>query len=217
MRRGARAALSLVFAVAATAPAAAQVPDHLKCYRIKDPAAKARYTVDLVPGVPLPPEIGCRVSVPGKLLCVPASKTNVSPPPPGGGATGTPNAFVCYKAKCPPGAIPPVQVQDQFGARAVQPSKAQLLCAPAIPPSTTTTTMPLPSCGSSPFPVCNGTCPPGDPPCVAINAPDFTGCACPPVQCGTFPTCGGPCPPGKVCVAFSLPGFEICACSEPPP
>lgn len=217
MRRATAAVLPLIFAGVLVTPAPAQVSDHLECYKITDPEVKARYTADLLPSAPFPPEAGCRVSVPGKLLCVPARKSNVSPPPPGGGATGTPNAFVCYKVRCPRATPPAVPVEDQFGARTVQPSTAKMVCAPVTPPSTTTTTLPFPPCGMSPYPVCNGACPEGDPPCAAFNTPDFVGCACPPVECGTFPTCGGPCPPGKVCVAFSLPGFEICACTAPPP
>ena len=99
MRRVTIAALSLAFAAVLVGSARAQAPDHLECYKIRDPVAKARYTADLVPSAPLPPESGCLVSVPARLLCVPASKSNVTPQPPGGGATGTPNSFVCYKMR----------------------------------------------------------------------------------------------------------------------
>src|SRR5262245_66625958 len=129
--------------VAVLLPAAprAQVPDHLKCYKIKDSATKATYTADLGG---LAPEPGCQVKVPGKLLCVETAKTNVSPAPPGvpdGPAAGQ---FLCYKVKCPKGVPPVVTLADQFGTHTVTPTKAQLLCAPAqgAAPTTTTTTAP---------------------------------------------------------------------------
>lgn len=211
------AALPVLFAAVLVVPARAQVLDHLQCYKIKDPATKARYTAHLEPNAPFPPRPGCLVSVPGRLLCVPASKSNVSPEPPGGGGTGTPNAFVCYKVKCPRVTAPAVQVTDQFGARVVQPGKASLVCAPLMRSTTTTTTLSLPSCGMSPYPVCDGACPEGEPACAPLNVPDFVGCTCPPIPCGTYPACNGPCPAGKVCVGFSLPGYEICGCYTPPP
>ena len=49
------------------------VPDHLKCYKPKDPQQKATYTADIVG---LTAEPGCIVKVPAKLTCVPAIKTN---------------------------------------------------------------------------------------------------------------------------------------------
>jgi hypothetical protein len=117
----------------------AQVPDHLKCYKIRDTVTKVRYTANLGG---LVPENGCQIRMPGKLLCTAATKTSVSPAPPGGGPSGT-NAgqFVCYKIKCPKGTLPGVPVHDQFGNRTVTPSVARMLCAPYQPaPSTTTST-----------------------------------------------------------------------------
>src|SRR5262245_2318481 len=116
----------------------AQVPDHLKCYKIKDSAKKAVYTADLGG---LAPEPGCQVKLPGKLLCVETTKSNVSPTPPGAPAGPAAGQFVCYKVKCPKGAPPVVTVTDQFGTHTFTPSAAQLLCAPAqgTPPTTTTT------------------------------------------------------------------------------
>ena len=104
--------------------------DHLKCYKIKDPQAKATYTADLGG---LTAEPGCLIKVPAKLACVPASKTNVTPPPPGTGGTGTPNTFGCYKVKCPKGTLPPLTLRDQFGSRVVTPSVSKMLCAPSAP------------------------------------------------------------------------------------
>jgi len=65
--------------------------------------------------------------------CVPATKTNVVPTPPGGGATGTPNSFFCYKVKCPRATLPTLPGYDQFGNRTVAPKTAHLLCAPLAP------------------------------------------------------------------------------------
>src|SRR5262245_58154055 len=81
----------------------AQVPDHLKCYKIKESAKKVTYTADLGG---LAPEPGCQVKVPGKLLCVETTKTNVSPTPPGAPAGQAAGQFLCYKVKCPKG-VPP--------------------------------------------------------------------------------------------------------------
>ena len=65
--------------------------------------------------------------------CVPATKTNVVPTPPGGGATGTPNSFFWYKVKCPRATLPTLPGYDQFGNRTVAPKTARLLCAPLAP------------------------------------------------------------------------------------
>src|SRR6516162_8413792 len=111
----------------------AQVADHLACYKVKDPQPKAVYTAD-VGGLVVEP--GCKIAVPAATACVPASKTNVSPSPPGGGATGTPNTFFCYKAKCPKAVLPKIAGQDQFGTRTVVPSAAKVLCAPATASTT---------------------------------------------------------------------------------
>jgi len=69
---------------------ASAVTDHLACYKIKDSAAKAAYTAN-VSGLAV--QTGCTIKVPAALTCAPASKTNVTPAPPGGGGVGTPNRF----------------------------------------------------------------------------------------------------------------------------
>jgi len=127
--------------------------DHLECSPIKDSAPRATYTADLT-GLAANP--CCIVKVPAKLLCVDTTKTNVNPPPPGGGPTGgNAGKFVCYRIKCPRTAFTPVAVADQFGRvrslgrrqiprredsrrqrpqlgdRLVQPRAATMLCAPS--------------------------------------------------------------------------------------
>jgi len=67
---------------ASLATAGAQpVADHLKCYKVKDSQAKATYTAHLAGLADAP---GCLVKVPGTLLCVETTKTEVVPTPPGG-------------------------------------------------------------------------------------------------------------------------------------
>ena len=129
--------LSVFVVGTATAQCVGPNCDHLKCYKVKDSNAKVTYTAN-VNG--LSAENGCLIKVPGKLFCVPAQKTTVSPLPPGGGATGAPNRFVCYKLKCPKATQAPITIKDQFGTRSVQPGTAKYLCAPAPSPTPTTTT-----------------------------------------------------------------------------
>jgi hypothetical protein len=117
----------------------AQVPDHLKCYKVKDSAVKALYTADL--GGPAA-EPGCQIKVPGTMLCVETEKQNITPTPPGGGpAPASAGRFVCYKLKCPKAVLAPITVSDQFGTRAVEPKTPKMLCAPEGTSTTTTSTM----------------------------------------------------------------------------
>lgn len=144
--------VALVLALLAAAPARAQLPDHLRCFRIKDSAARTRYLADLVPNLPLlAPEPGCTIAVPAKFLCVPADKTNVTPPPPGTSPFAIAQTQLCYKTKCPkrPATL---AVADQFGARTVEVKAGNLLCAPALAsgattPTTSTTTTTMPTAG----------------------------------------------------------------------
>jgi hypothetical protein len=130
--------------------------DHLKCYRVRDTAPRARYTADLAPGGgPFTVEAGCTIRVPAKFLCTDVDKTNVTPAPPGAPAGPPANRFLCYKVRCPRGEVS-LQATDQFGSRLVSARNVNsLVCAPIVPvptttmaPATTTTTATTPgSCG----------------------------------------------------------------------
>ena len=120
-----------------TRAAAQPIADHLKCYKVKDAQPKATYTADLGGLVAEP---GCVIKVPGKLLCVDATKTNVTPTPPGGADnSGSAGRFLCYKLKCPKAALAPLQWHDQFGDRQLIPSTPKMVCAPEIVATSTTT------------------------------------------------------------------------------
>ena len=101
---------------------------HTKCYKVKDPRAKATYTMDLVAGVPgFVNEQGCTLKLGAKRVCV---------PPPGGGPVPGPNAgaaFFSYKVKCPKQTIAPVALQDQFGTGLFTVGAANGLLVPALP------------------------------------------------------------------------------------
>jgi hypothetical protein len=138
-----RLVVAVLAVLISTAQAHAQT-DHLTCYKVKDPQAKASYTAKLEALAVAP---GCKIKVPAKLACVPTTKTISGPPfPPGGGGTGTPNSFFCYKVKCAKATLPTLAGSDQFGSRTVTPKGTALLCAPmagatnATTTSTTTTT-----------------------------------------------------------------------------
>ena len=115
------------------APVFAQA-NHLKCYAVRDGiAAPVRRTADLTG---LAPEPGCRIKGKAFQLCVATTKTNVNPPPPGGGPNpASAGRFLCYRARCPKPAVPlpGVPSVDQFGSRTVVPKRAVTLCAPASP------------------------------------------------------------------------------------
>ena len=142
----------VVLALLAPQPVQAQLPDHLRCFRIKDSAARARYLADIAPDLPpLAAEPGCAIIVPAKYLCVPADTTNVTPPPPGTSPFAIGQTQLCYKTKCAkrPAAL---AVSDQFGSRTVEVKAGHLLCAPALAsgattPTTSTTSTTVPTGG----------------------------------------------------------------------
>ena len=105
---------------------------HIHCAKVKDRIPRATYKADeffFTTGT-----VGCVIKVPAKLMCAATPKTNVNPPPPGGGpATGLPpsTTFFCYKQKCPRFTAS-FTAKDQFGTHTInQPVRSTLLCAPA--------------------------------------------------------------------------------------
>lgn len=105
---------------------------HLECWKLKDDLPKTTYTVDQFA------ESGCVVKTPPILNCTKTFKTNVIPPPPGGGPDVEVSVtnFLCYKEKCPK-IIPFGTFTDQFGVHhdnvAHKKVGASLLCVPASP------------------------------------------------------------------------------------
>ncbi len=207
------AALSISWASLATA----QVPDHLKCYKIKDPVAKVAYTADLGASGLLPADSGCVIKMPGKLLCVDTTKTNVSPPPPGADPGPEAGRFVCYKVKCPKQTLAPVSWTDQFGSRTLLPKGPKMVCAPEAPPPPPPPGPPCvtggcTSCGSCGDGRCHlagggGGCGTVDttPQCVSASS-------CTPSSCGSHNMC----PTGQVCI-FGGDSPTGAACCDPCP
>src|SRR5204862_8135537 len=88
--------------------------DHLLCRRVTD-SLRVDATADLLASQPAYTALGCRISRTSK-LCVPVSKTNVSPPPPSAIAGPTlDGAYICYHLKCRVSSTTDV-LADQFGS-----------------------------------------------------------------------------------------------------
>jgi hypothetical protein len=185
--------VALIAALTLPALASAQpVPDHLKCYKIKDSRAKASYTADLGGLVSEP---GCLIKVPGTMLCVEATKANVNPPPPGGtDNSGPAGRFLCYKVKCPKAVLTPLTWHDQFGTGTVTPSVPKMLCAPEILATTTSTTAAPTTTTTTLMQGCTPTT------CAAL------GINCGPAGdgCGGLLQCGS-CPSGQICGGGGTP------------
>jgi hypothetical protein len=155
-----RTTLALATLVLIAPPALAQIPDHLKCYTIKDPVALSG-VVDLNSpqfGV----EAGCRISR-AHFFCVPATKDVVSATDKATGMPITPLPVsgpdagdrVCYKIKCPVNPPPPppnTLATDQFGTRTLTNFRASLLCAPALIGTPVPTPTPAPTATATPPP-----------------------------------------------------------------
>jgi hypothetical protein len=137
MRRSATLGLLAMSSVAmSTWVCAQEIPDHLKCYRIKDPLG-LKGVVD-VDTPQFGADAGCAVSK-AKLFCVPASKVvqsakgkrtgTITPLP----VTGVPTTDdrVCYALKC---AAQPAdqEITDQFGTRRLDLGKSAYVCTPAV-------------------------------------------------------------------------------------
>lgn len=128
-------ALSLL---ASGAQAAFVGNDHIKCYKVKDPAGKQKLTVNLLTGNFNPPfasATNCILKTPAKMLCNPVTKTGLTPQAPNdgiGSGTTLQNGFACYKVKCPKTAPFTTGINDQFGNRSgVIVKGANLVCISA--------------------------------------------------------------------------------------
>jgi hypothetical protein len=176
--------------------AGAQVPDHMKCYKIKDPL-KLKGVADLE-GPQFGLERGCKLG-PAKFFCVPVEKRVQQAIDASTGLPITllpitngpqPGDEICYAIRCPQPFPADQDVTDQFGRRTVAKLIPSLLCVPAVkggPP-------PMLPCPQT-APQCNGPCPDANQKCTAI--PGTTAqCQCVSLlDCGqTFPQCNGACP-----------------------
>ena len=115
--------------------AAAQIDDHLKCFKIKDETTFDSAVVELDASNAGFNIENCSIKGRAKKFCVPADKTvdsivngtllTVD------GEEITYNSL-CYKLKCTAAEIAPIEVSDQFGTRTISGFKAFELCTPAI-------------------------------------------------------------------------------------
>jgi len=203
-----RLLLALAVSAVAITAHAQPVADHLKCFKVKDTLPKGTYTAN-VDG--LVAETGCVVKVPVSLLCVDATKTGVTPTPPGG--TGpVAHRYLCYKTKCPKGTAPgDLQWHDQFGNRTLAakvPSK--LLCAPELIGCAANggTCDPPSACQ-----VGAGTCDAQTGQCVYTAAANGTVCRPAAGPCDVQETCdgtNGTCPPDALAAAGTTCPGGVC-------
>jgi hypothetical protein len=213
-----RRALALLTVLLLSVGASGQTADHLKCYKVKDPQAKATYTADLeLPdGAEGIVEPGCTIKVPALMACVAAIKANISPTPPGSGGAGTSNSFLCYKVKCPKVVPPALTGSDQFGSRTLQgKTGSKLVCAPLTGPSTTTT-----STSTTTSTTLQGTCSTTGTTCTSDADCGIPG-ACEPFGlplCVVTCTTNADCPPPLFCFyASEWGGKGICdGCADDP-
>jgi hypothetical protein len=110
--------------------ASAQVSNHLQCFKIKDTAAKAKYTADIAPTSSLFADAaGCEIKVPAKWLCIDVSTSNLGPEAPGTVSGTAGQTYLCYQTKCG-GSPVNTQFSDEFGTHDVTASKTGMVCAP---------------------------------------------------------------------------------------
>jgi hypothetical protein len=152
-----------------------------------------------------------------KFACVPTTKSNVTPTPPGGAWSSPVPARSSATAACPKSVSE--NANDQFGNRVILLKASRFLCAPAdvaapapgLPTSTTTT---LPGDNTCRFSngECTGSCGAGKRCGAAVGS---ASCECRDVACGdaSTPECNGACSdPGEACV-FNL---TDCSCVHIP-
>jgi len=134
-------AVGTVLALVFGSPAAAQVPDHLQCYKIKDTSIVLKGTIDLADDLLSQVLSPCKVSS-AKLYCRGAIKSNpnvfdittpIVPLQYTGVAVGDDQDRLCYKVSCPK-VDPPTPdqvVTDQFGQHNLTKLKTGMVCTPA--------------------------------------------------------------------------------------
>jgi|GEM_PF-1582967 len=195
--------------------------DHMICYRMQDKLLP-KATADLL--ATLQPEFTQKGCLIGKAVqfCVPATKTNVDPPPANPNIVGQPlrDDYICYQVRCPNAVPPPSKlVIDQFGKRQQQRYTPSTVCVPAKKTALT--------CGFlGTSKMCGGPCPDQSMTCSANAAGN---CACTPKDtCDGRPDkagiCGGKClsdpaHPNRRCLPTSAAAntAPICTCQDPPP
>lgn len=203
---------------------AAELHDHLKCYKIKDSVAFGA-TVDLRPldvsdfGV----DADCTVRGKGRQVCfaVNADVTSTDATEIDLAGVDLTNAFLCYSLRCPVATLPDfLTMSDRFGTRSVSSFRTSTICVPAVigdpPPTTTTTTTmhgPPRQCANATPPNCDGTCGGTDAACVESSG----ACVCqlyePFAECGFVagpPTCYGQCAGSQSCIEVS----GACQCGD---
>jgi hypothetical protein len=217
MRQIALGSALLAAAMVMPTAAGAQTNDHLTCFGVKDSAPRAKYQAKLTTAAG---SQTCIVKTPAKFACVPTTKSDVTPAPPGGGPSSSASgSFLCYRAKCPKASVSE-NAQDQFGNRLVLLKASRVLCAPAdvaaptpgLPTSTTTTLPGQPNTCDFSNGECKGTCGAGKRCGTAVGS---ASCECRDVPCGDAdsPACNGACSnPSDACV-FNVTG---CGCVHVP-
>ncbi|HEV7730746.1 MAG TPA: hypothetical protein VGR62_01225 [Candidatus Binatia bacterium] len=196
-----------------TMPAVAQTIDGSGCFKVKDTAPKATYTV-LFAGQ------SCRIKTPAKLACLTERNAPVSPAPPASSTVAAAPTLLCYRARCQPKTVRPAILADAFGSRSVTLRAGQFLCLPAggedtitttttLPGGVTTTTIAQAACGFDDG-QCGGGCP-GTQRCSIAEGE----CKCRTTECGDAdaPSCNGSCPNSDEACLFVLTG---CKCVEVP-
>jgi hypothetical protein len=127
-----------VLAVAFADIAGAQVvPDHLACFKVRDNRPPGFFTMNVA--VSLMGSASCRLKVPAKQMCLPATNTGVTPPPPPGGPhpgvdQSGQRGMLCYSAKCPLRVGESLAVHDELGIGVVTfRTPPKILCIPTSP------------------------------------------------------------------------------------
>ncbi len=220
-------ALSLALAFGAatlSAPAFAQPTlNHLACYRVKDPAAKGKFSATVGNAAV---SSTCIMKTPAKFGCFESEASAFSPTPPGTAiSAGAARNFLCYQARCPKPFPADTQMTDELGGqRVVRFRGTAVVCSPVtrgqvtFQPTTTTvagattTTIPGTNCHfDSSNHTCAGNCGAGSA-CAAVAS--GSDCECRSTPCGNAdqPTCDGFCRPDETCI-FELTG---CKCASIP-